>query len=59
MCIKLDTCIYKHASLMAKMLCYGHGDTSSNPVRVIVVILTSVIIPYIELFKTTALIAQR
>jgi hypothetical protein len=20
---------------MAKMLCYGHGDTSSNPVRVI------------------------
>ncbi len=41
------------------MLCYGHSDTSSNPVRVIVVILTSVIIPYIELFKTTALIAQR
>ena len=35
MCIKLDTCIYKHASLMVKMLCYGHGDTSSNPVRVI------------------------
>jgi hypothetical protein len=28
-------------------------------VRVIVAILTSVIIPYIELFKTTALIAQR
>jgi hypothetical protein len=44
---------------MVKMLCYGHGDTSSNPVRVIVAILTSVIIPYIELFKTTALIAQR
>ena len=36
MCIKLDTCIYRRASLMDKMLCYGHGDTSSNPVRVIV-----------------------
>jgi hypothetical protein len=44
---------------MVKMLCYGHGDTSSNLVRVIVAILTSVIIPYIKLFKTTALIAQR
>ena len=41
------------------MLCYGHGDTSSNLVRVIVTIFTSVIIPYIELFKITALIAQR
>ena len=41
------------------MLCYGHGDTSSNLVRVIVAIFTSVIILYIELFKTTALIAQR
>ena len=59
MYIKLNTCIYIRASLMVKMLCYGHGDTSSNPVRVIVAILTSVIIPYIELFKTTALIAQR
>ena len=36
MCIKFDICIYRRASLMAKMLCYGHGDTSSNPVRVIV-----------------------
>ncbi len=36
MCIKPDICIYRRASLMAKMLCYGHGDTSSNPVRVII-----------------------
>ena len=38
MYIKLYTCIYKRASLMVKMLCYGHGDTSSNPVRVMVTI---------------------
>ena len=30
--------IYRRASLMVKMLCYGHGDTSSNPVRVILII---------------------
>ena len=38
MCIILNTCIYRCASLMVKMLCYGHGDTSSNPVRVIIIV---------------------
>lgn len=61
MCIKLDTCVYRRASLMVKMLCYGHGDTSSNPVRVIITIYSLFLITISNKlrFKTTALIAQR
>ena len=56
MCIKLNTCIYIRASLMVKMLCYGHGDTSSNLVRVMVAIYNC---KEYRRFKTIALIAQR
>ena len=41
MCIKFYAYINRHASLMVRMLCYGHGDTSSNLVHVIVVIYNS------------------
>ena len=32
----------RRPSLMVRMLCYGHGDTSSNLVDVIVTILDSI-----------------
>ena len=56
MCIKIYTYINWRVSLMVKMLCYGHGDTSSNLVRVMVAIYNC---KEYRRFKTIALIAQR